>query len=63
MLELIACYRIIFRVCAYSSVQDTNYRHNAAVYSSISSEDFPGLIINHNHNAICVSINIEENHE
>jgi hypothetical protein len=63
MLEVTVCYRIIFRVGAYSSLQDTNYRHNAAVHSPISSEDFPGLIIIHNYNALCVSINIEENHE
>jgi hypothetical protein len=62
MLELTVCYRIILRVCVHSSVQDANYRHNAAVHSSISSEDFPGLIIIHNYNTILVSINIEENH-
>jgi hypothetical protein len=53
--------RIIFIVCVHSPVEDTNYRHSAAIISPILSECFLSLIINHNYNAIYVSINYRRN--
>jgi hypothetical protein len=55
------CCRIIFIVCVHSPVEDTNYRNSAEVMSTVLSEYFFSLIINHNYSAICVSINERRN--